>query len=141
MHPLYVIAYLHISDTVLLLRRCDNQNFGAGLYSFIGGKVEQGERALAAIKREVMEEVGLDIKESSFELIHTINRKGTENSFIALCFKANISAMPSPFNREPDKHNDLSFFNIHKIPKNTIPAHAQAIDCIKKGINYSEHGW
>ncbi len=139
MISLYVLAVLYRGDEVLLLRRV-NTNFGNGLYSLIGGKVEAQEPALHAIQREVFEEVCIDIPESQFKFVHVFHRKGTEGSLIALCFQADISSM-NPRNVEPDKHDDVRFFNINKLPDNILPAHKQAIECVTKNISYSEHGW
>jgi 8-oxo-dGTP pyrophosphatase MutT (NUDIX family) len=140
MITLYVLAYLCVGDRVLLVRRC-SQDFGRGLYSLVGGKVEQDETALQAIKREVREEIALDIPESAFELVHTLHRSGTETNLIILCFKVDISTMSAPCNNEHDKHDDMRFFKINEIPKNIIPAHKQVIECINRHIPYSEHGW
>lgn len=139
MVTLFVLAFLCNGNEVLLVRR-HNASFGNGLYSMVGGKVEQGERGLAAIKREVQEETGLEIPESSFELVHTFHRKGLDTELIALCFKADIANM-SPVNNEPEKHDDMKFFNMTKLPSNIIPAHKQAIEYIKQSVSYSEHGW
>lgn len=136
----YVLAFLYKGNDVLLLRRC-NTNFGQGQYSMVGGKVEQGEAALHAIRREVLEEVALDIPESDFALVHTFHRKGTDGDLIALCFKVDIADMPAPRNNEPTKHDDMQFFPIDQLPENILPAHKQALACIQKNINYSEHGW
>ena len=137
----YVLAFLCLGNEVVLIRRSSHQTFGAGQYSMVGGKVERGETARQAIKREVYEETGLDIPESAFELVHTIHRKGTEAEFIALCFKADLTGMPAPYNKEPDHHDDLQFFPFNQLPGNILPAHKQAIECIQENIYYSEHGW
>jgi hypothetical protein len=42
---------------------------------------------------------------------------------------------------EPDKCDDLNWFEINKLPANTIPYIKQAIEKIKNNIFYSEHGW
>ncbi len=83
----------------------------------------------------------MQIPESAFKLVHTFHRKGSESDLVALCFMADISAMPKPQNNEPEKHDDMSFFAIDQLPSNIIPAHKQAIECIAKNISYSEHGW
>jgi ADP-ribose pyrophosphatase YjhB (NUDIX family) len=140
MVTLFAIAFLCIGDTILLIRR-SGAGFGQGFYSMVGGKVEAGETALHAIKREVFEEVALDIPESDFQLVHTFHRKGTESELIALCFKVDISHMPAPRNNEPDKHDDMRFFKLSKLPENLLPAHKQAIECMQQHISYSEHGW
>lgn len=140
MITLYVLALLCRGDEIILLRRC-NTNFGQGLYCMVGGKVNEGEQALQAIRREVQEEVALDIPVSAFQLVHTFHRKGVEGDLVALCFKADITHLPAPYNNEPEKHDDMRFFNIHQLPAAMLPAHKQALECIGKGGTYSEHGW
>jgi 8-oxo-dGTP pyrophosphatase MutT (NUDIX family) len=137
---LFVLAFLYKGDDVLLVRR-RNQEFGSGLYSLIGGKVELSETALHAIEREVQEETGIAISQSSFSLVHALHRKGTETEFIALCFKADVTNLPDPVNNEPEKHDDMRFFNVQRLPENILPAHKQIIECIHKNVIYSEHGW
>lgn len=137
---LYSRAFLYADNEVLLLRRC-NVSFGNGLYSLCGGRVEQHETARQAIKREVYEEVHLFIPEQEFQLVHVFHRKSDAELFVVLCFKVNISDMVQPSNNEPEKHDDLRFFAIEQLPDNIIPAHKQAIECIKQNISYSEHGW
>lgn len=136
---LYVLAFLTNKDQVLLLRRC-GVTFANGQYSLVGGKVEQGETALQAIKREVAEEVGLDLDESKFTFVHAFHRKGSESELVALCFSADITGL-IPKNNEPIKCDDVKFFKYFEMPENLIPAHAQAIKCILNSEYYSEHGW
>jgi predicted HD phosphohydrolase len=120
MSHIFVVAFLTIEDTVLLTHRMGS-SFGSGLYGMVGGKVEAGEAALQAV--------------------HTLHRHGTETEFIALCFRADISSFASPHNNEPHKHSELRFFPATALPHNILPAHKQMIECVQKGICYSEHGW
>ena len=140
MYELYALALLTCNDQVLLLQRNQQRSFGAGMYSLPGGKVEEHERLLHAVQREVKEEVGLDLPESAFSLIHTFHRLGTEGPFIALCFTADITGM-NPENMEPHLHDAMNFFSMHELPSNILPAHKQLLQCVQKQITYSEHGW
>lgn len=141
MVTLFAIVLLQNKHQILLVRRGLNAPFGGGMYSLVGGKVETGESGLCAVSREVLEETGLQIPVQDFELVHTFHRKGIESEFIALCFKADISQLPDPINKEPLKHDDMRFFPIEQLPRNILPAHRQALELIQKNIRYSEHNW
>lgn len=143
---LYVLALLtqdaHAEfdkNSILLLRRC-NATFGDGLYSLVGGKVETGETALQAIKREVLEEVALDLPESAFTFVHVMHRQGTDSEFVAIAFVASTVGL-QPINNEPTKHDDVRFFSLDALPSNMVPAHEQTIRAVAAKQYYSEHGW
>jgi len=55
------LIFITRDDKVLLLRGAPHKRLWAGLYNGIGGHVEQGEGILAAAKREVREETGLEV--------------------------------------------------------------------------------
>ena len=44
-------------------------------------------------------------------------------------------------NKEPHKCDDMGWFELSKLPANTIPYVRQAIDCTFKKKPYSEFGW
>ena len=53
------IALMECSGNLLICRRRANQDHG-GKWEFPGGKVEPGETPLAALERELEEELGID---------------------------------------------------------------------------------
>lgn len=53
------LCYLVDGDRVLLIEK--QRGLGSGLYNGPGGKIEPGETPLEAIKREVTEEVGIEV--------------------------------------------------------------------------------
>lgn len=54
-----VLGVIRCGDEVLLAQRQGTQDF-SGLWEFPGGKVEAGESVETALKREILEEVGLE---------------------------------------------------------------------------------
>ena len=57
------IALIDADGRVLLAQRPEGKSL-AGMWEFPGGKLEAGEAPDAALRREIMEELGLDICES-----------------------------------------------------------------------------
>jgi 8-oxo-dGTP diphosphatase len=65
------VAVIRKDGKVLVAKRADNVHQG-GLWEFPGGKVETSESISAALKREISEELGIDVRSSRplIKLIH-----------------------------------------------------------------------
>jgi 8-oxo-dGTP diphosphatase len=90
--------------------------------------------------REAKEEAGIDLKAEDLNVVHVMHRKCPNEERIDLFIKAR-KWKGEPKNLEPHKCDDLRWFEIEKLPTNTIPYVRQAIDCIRNKIFYSEFGW
>ncbi|GAA80604.1 8-oxo-dGTP diphosphatase MutT [Pseudoalteromonas sp. BSi20495] len=58
------VGVIKKNNAIFICKRADEQHQG-GLWEFPGGKVETGESVFVALKRELIEEVGLTIHSSS----------------------------------------------------------------------------
>lgn len=58
------VGVIKKNNAIFICKRADEQHQG-GLWEFPGGKVEAGESVFIALKRELIEEVGLTIHSSS----------------------------------------------------------------------------
>ncbi|GAA60633.1 mutator mutT protein [Pseudoalteromonas sp. BSi20652] len=58
------VGVIKKNNAIFICKRADEQHQG-GLWEFPGGKVEAGESVFVALKRELLEEVGLTIHSSS----------------------------------------------------------------------------
>lgn len=93
--------------------------------------------------RETREEIGIDIDSADLELVHVMHRKQIEPADerrINLFFAAK-KWRGEPKIMEPDKSDDLRWFELDNLPDNTIPYIRQAIGCFRKDIKYSEYGF
>lgn len=61
-HILAVSALVVKDGRVLAMRRAATKDAGAGLWETLSGRVEPGEEPLAAVRREILEETGLDVE-------------------------------------------------------------------------------
>lgn len=84
-----VAAIIYFEEKILCVQRGDNKyNYIAYKYEFPGGKVELGESKEEAIKREILEELNLNIKIDSTFI--TVNHQYPDffivmHSFICSC--------------------------------------------------------
>ena len=129
-----------IKDGKILLSRRYNTGYEDGSYSLVAGHVDEHEAFTQALVREVKEESSLDINPDDVEVIHVMHRKCPNDERIDIFFKVN-KWKGDPKIMEPDKCDDISWFSLDALPKNTVPYIRKAIENISKGIFYSEFGW
>lgn len=126
----------------ILFQKRKNTGYGDGKYDLAAsGHVEANESMKHAMCREAEEELGIKIDEDDLEficLIHKNSRNG--NIYYNGYFKAK-KWRGEPIINEPEKNEELKWFNINYLPKNIVDDRAIAIENYKKGIKYSEYGW
>ncbi|GIE85635.1 NUDIX domain-containing protein [Actinoplanes regularis] len=120
-HPVDVFLLLTDGDQVLLGLRQDT-GYADGEWNAPSGKLEIGETALAGIRREAAEEVGvhLDADEPHFAAtVHHRNRNGQGR--IGLVFTADFDAgrHGEPVNAEPHKCAQIGWFPLDELPAET----------------------
>ena len=124
---------------VLLLRRYHN-GYEDGNYSVVAGHVDGDESVIKAMQREAMEEAGIKIQETDLKIVHVMHRKSEDRENIDYFFECKnyegtIRIM------ERDKCDELQFYDINKLPSNTIPYIRKALDFYQKGEPFSIYGW
>lgn len=128
------------NNKILLLRRF-NTGFEDGNYSLIASHVDPKETFTQAIIRETKEETGIIINQDDLEMVHMMHRHSTmkeeriDSFFIAKNWTGEIQ------NLEPNKCDNLNWFDIDNLPNNTIPYIKKAIENIQNKKTYDEYNW
>lgn len=126
------------NNKILLLRR-QNTGYEDGKYGLPAGHLEDNETLKEGLKREVKEEIGIDIAIDDVNLVHIMHRRGQD---IRIDFFFKVGKYEGDIqNKEPEKCDDLSWFSLDALPNNIIPYIKQAIEKSQKRILYSEIGW
>jgi 8-oxo-dGTP diphosphatase len=99
-YPPVVVAVIVDSKGRLLVSQRSLSSAAPGKWQNPGGKVEDNENHYEALKREVKEETGMDIKAMSKLLFRFSDH---ENKFEVYFYKVEASGQPKA--KEPDKLN------------------------------------
>ncbi len=126
-----------VENNKILLQRRFNTGYEDGKYSLVAGHVDEGETFTEAIIREVKEEAGITLQANDLSVVHVMNRNIKDNGRIDIFFLAK-KWTGNLENKESNKCDDLSWFDLDDIPDNTIPYIKKVINCIKDKIVYSE---
>ena len=97
----------------------------AGCWGLPGGKVDPFERLGQAVRREIEEELGIVIEDTSLLcLVELIDRAGDEH-WVAPVYRVE-EFTGEPANREPAKHAGFGWFTLDALPAPLTVAAAQA---------------
>ena len=140
-HTLVPAGYgiLRDGNKILMSRRFQT-GYEDGKYSFPAGHVEFGETFTDCCVRELKEEIGVKIKKEDLILCHMMQRyssKGEKENRIDVFYFVDKWEGEIK-NLEPDKCDDLAWFDLDNLPENTIPYIRKFIENVKNNILFSE---
>ena len=123
-----VVAAVIFDGTKILATRRGSGNM-AGQWEFPGGKIEPGETHQEALKREIMEELGIIISPDSFLL--TIEYDYPEFHLVMHCYKCTILfGAPRLL-----MHSSAMWISPQELDNlNWLPADIQVVDYLKKQL-------
>lgn len=133
------VYLLYIRENKVLLLRRQNTGYQDGMYVLPAGHVEDNETLPSAMIREANEEAGLTLSIDALTLVHVMHRK-EEDLRVDFFFLAKDTRQ-TPSNAEPEKCDEIGWFDMNKLPENTIPFIRQAVDHYLQKSIYSEIGW
>ena len=109
-----VVGIIKKDEKYLMLKH----NKCKGLYLFPSGKVEEGETVYQAIVRELNEEIGIEVKESSAIQIFTDTPSWYDRVDGIMLTKETVFFIDSykgePYNKEPNKHEEMVWVTLKK---------------------------
>ena len=136
--PVAVHLFLVQHGRILLLRR-QNTGYEDGNYSVVAGHIDGGEEIKDAMIREAREEAGINIRRSDLEVVEVMHLK-SDREYISFFLAASTWAGEIT-NTEPDKCDDLRWFDLSDLPNNTIPYIKRAIENYRNRVWFDAVGW
>ena len=106
----------------------------------VGGHLEKGETVKECLIRETLEEININIKSEDLTLVNIVHANFGGTEYLMPVFHAN-KWQGKPKIMEPDKCDDLKWFDIHDLPENTSDNRRQMIEDYLNNQNYREVGF
>lgn len=121
------VLILNDKGETLLMKRGKKVRNESGWWSKPGGGVEYGENAIDAMKREIKEELDIDIDVWGYtsHTDHIITKE--KQHWIAFNYVAYI-ASGKPKNMEPEKCDEIAWFALDQLPKKTTQTTREPIN-------------
>ena len=111
-----------------------------GFYGVPAGHLDGNETSREGCAREIKEEINIEINPEDLEVVHVMHRKATNDERIDFFMTAK-SYSGEIENVEPHKCDDLSWFELDKLPNNIVDYVKVAIENYRNGVTYSEFGY
>ena len=86
-----VTGIIQNKDKFLIVKRKEKESIHGGLWVFPGGKVEENEDIFTALKREIKEEVGLDISNERKQISEYEYERPDGEITVGVCFLVKTS--------------------------------------------------
>lgn len=118
-----VVALVTDGDRILLGKRGVMPK--KGMWALPGGFLENGEEPEAGLRREMMEEIGVSIKDPTVSGIFVDTYIEEDNYVICLCYVADISG------QQPKAGSDIvdiRWFPVKELPQVAFRSHGSMID-------------
>lgn len=126
-------------DKVALLLR-GHTGWMDGHYSLVAGRVDKGESFTSAALREAKEEAGVTIGPADLRVVGTFHRNEPDSVWVDMLFEV-TRWQGSIHNAEPEKHDELAWFDPHNLPENMVSSVRFYIEQYIAGKTYAEYGW
>ena len=135
-YKLKVTVYLVLQkEGKVLLSRRYNTGWGDGKYGLPSGHLEVNETIVEAMIRESSEEIGIIVAKENLHFTLTMHRplvSYMDLFFTCKTWDGKIS------NKEPNKCDDLQWFDLNNPPENMVLSVKSALSGIQNGNNFIE---
>lgn len=108
-----VAAVLLDGARVLLCHRSAERRWYPDVWDLPGGHVEPGEQPLDALRRELLEELGIEVEARACAFVRRILRPATDldlSVFVVTAWSGTVE------NLQTDEHDDVAWFHADELP-------------------------
>ena len=131
-------AFIHRSidgiEQVFLPKRADTKKFLPGKYEIPGGHIDYGEDIEEGLKREVREELGVEVALGDPFAVFTYTNEVKGSHSIEVVYFAQIIGDPDEITIDPDDHSSYGWFTEGEAISLNGDSEDEEVAVIKKGF-------
>ncbi len=133
------VHLLFIKNNNILLSRRHQTGYMDGWYSLPAGHLDGGEPVRHAAVREAREETGVTLQPEEITFACVLHRCEDQER---VDFFLHVGRWQGePVNTEPEKCDDLRWFDLDRLPENLVPYVRRGVELSRAGIPFEEYGW
>jgi 8-oxo-dGTP diphosphatase len=125
-------AFIENDGKVLVAKRSSKANLFPGEYELPGGKIEFGEDPKEALKREIMEELGIEIEVYDPYYVYTYTVYNGKAHYVEIVFHAKLKDSEEKI--EMKEHEDIKW--VTKTELDSLKMSGETKIAAKKGFDY-----
>lgn len=127
-------VFLRKGRKLFIAKRSESSKFLPRKYELIGGHIEFGESIEEGLKREVWEELHIDIEiENPFYVFTYVSESNTKHS-VEICYFAKMLNSNQPIKLSPREHSEYRWIRKDEVDK-YFPSDDPEKLAVKKGFN------
>ncbi len=132
-----VNALIVHNNQILLVKRAPDDLTEPNKWAIPGGFLDRDENTGHAVIREVKEETGYDVKNTTlFRIIDKPDRKSEDRQNVAFVYTVEVDEnQPNPVPTTPWEQTEIKWFPLDQLP----PEHEQAFDHFESIELYQQH--
>lgn len=108
-------------ENVFLPKRADTKKFLPGIYELPGGHIDFGEDPVAGLKREINEEINMDVKVGDPFFVFTYSNKIKGSHSIEVIYFAEFKGDLGKIKLNPEDHSNFGWFSEDELINATTP--------------------
>lgn len=131
-------VFLHKEGKLLIAKRSDKSKFLPGKYELIGGYIEFGETMDEGLKREVREELGVDVEIKNPFYVFTYISEGGNKHLVEICYFATMKNPSQPIRLDLKEHSEYRWINKDEVDKYFPPDDPERLAAKRGFVDYDK---
>lgn len=131
-------VFLHKEGKLLIGKRSNKSKFLPGKYELIGGYIEFAETIDEGLKREVKEELGIDVEIKNPFYVFTYMSEGGNKHSVEICYFATMKHASQPIRLDLKEHSEYRWIDKDEVNQYFPPNDPERLAAKRGFVDYDK---